>query len=252
MPNEEMPLIGGNVTPVVRIRETVRRAMGPWSPAVHGLLRYLEAHGFDAAPRILGLDDKGREILTYIPGEVGQYPLPSYMWTDESLTAAARLLRRFHDATIGYVPPPGAMWQIVYPDRQPCEVICHNDFAPYNLVFVDRLPRALIDFDTAGPGPRIWDIAYAVFRFVPLSDDGPWESRGRRLRLFCDAYGLGQRQHLLRTVERRLEVLCATIIERAASGDLAWRHMLEQGHLDHYRRCITFIQRHYTEWRRAL
>src|SRR5579871_1663987 len=116
MQNKEIPLSGGNVTPVVRINETVRRAVGPWSPAVHDLLRHLEARGFDAAPRVLGIDEQGREILTYIPGEVGRYPLPSYMWTDDTLVAAARLLRRYHDATIDYVPPPGAIWQIVYPD----------------------------------------------------------------------------------------------------------------------------------------
>jgi hypothetical protein len=197
MEDEEIPLHGGNVTPVVRVGETVRRATGPWSPAVHGLLRHLEVNGFDAAPRVLGIDEKGREILTYIPGEVGWYPLLTSMWSDETLVAAARLLRRFHNATIGYVPPPGATWQLAYPGRERPDVICHNDFAPYNVVFADGLPRALIDFGNAGPGPRIWDIAYAVFTFVLLSEEAPPGPRGRRLRLFCDVYGLEQRRHVL-------------------------------------------------------
>ena len=52
-------------------------------------------------------------------------------------------------------------------------MICHNDVAPYNTVFVDGRPRALIDFDTAGPGPRVWDIAYAAYTFVPLGASSP-------------------------------------------------------------------------------
>jgi len=36
-------------------------------------------------------------------------------------------------------------------------------------VFRKGMPVALIDFDTAHPGPRIWDVAYAAYRFVPLT-----------------------------------------------------------------------------------
>ena len=67
---DEIPLAGGNVTPVVRVGETVRRVPGPWSPAVHRLLDHLAARGVDGAPRFLGLDAQGREILSYITGEV--------------------------------------------------------------------------------------------------------------------------------------------------------------------------------------
>src|SRR5579884_1088965 len=156
----ERPLAGGNLSTVVRVGETVRRGPRPGSAAVHGLFRLLEAREFDGAPRFLGIDERGREILSFIPGEVGAYPLPAYMWSDLALTDIARLLRRYHDATAGYTPPPGATWQFVYPDASRHEVICHNDVAPYNAVFMDGRPRALIDFDEAGPGPRSWDIAY--------------------------------------------------------------------------------------------
>src|SRR5215211_2112417 len=112
-------------------------------------------------------------MLTYIAGEVGAYPLPALMWSDEALTDAVRLLRRLHDATLGYSAPEGDEWQLAYPDPTRHEVICHNDAAPYNTVFVDGRPRALIDFDTAGPGPRIWDVAYAAYTFVPLASFVP-------------------------------------------------------------------------------
>jgi hypothetical protein len=47
----EKPLSGGFVTEAVKVDDTVRRAVGPWSPAVHSLLSYLENVGYDAAPR---------------------------------------------------------------------------------------------------------------------------------------------------------------------------------------------------------
>jgi hypothetical protein len=257
---EETPLGGGNLSTVVRVGDTVRRPLRPWSAAVHGLLRHLAARGFDGAPRFLGVDDRGREILTFIAGEVGAYPLPTYMWSDEALAGAARLLRRLHDATLGYVAPDGAVWQFAYPDPARHEVICHNDVAPYNMVFVDGRPHALIDFDTAGPCPRIWDLAYAAYTFVPLASfvplaDGrtvPYESqhageRARRLWLLQDAYGLPT-DGLLPTVGLRLDAVCDLLLARAAAGDEAYRRLITEGHLDHYRREVAFVRRHAAEW----
>jgi hypothetical protein len=260
--HEETPLTGGNLSAVVRVGDTVRRPLQPWSAAVHGLLRHLEARGFDGAPRFLGIDDRGREILTYVAGEVGAYPFPASMWSDEALTGAARLLRRFHNATLGYAAPEGAEWQFAYPDSTRHEVICHNDVAPYNTVFVDRQPRALIDFDTAGPGPRIWDLAYAAYTFVPLASfvpraDGstvPYEpsqhggERARRLRLLEEAYGLPL-DDLLAAVERRLEAVCDLLSERADAGDAAYQRLVAEGHLDHYRHEVAFVRRYAAAWK---
>jgi hypothetical protein len=264
MDQQETPLTGGNLSIVVRAGDTVRRPMHPWSATVHGLLRQLEARGFDGAPRFLGIDDRGREILSFIEGEVGAYPLSAYMWSDDVLGEAMRLLRQLHDASAGYVAPAGATWQFVYPDPARHEVICHNDVAPYNTVFVDGRPRALIDFDTAGPGPRIWDVAYAAYTFVPLASfvprpDGhivPYESslhaeeRSRRLRVLVAAYGLPL-DDLLPTVVRRLEATCALLVERSEAGDAAYQRLVTEGHLDHYRRELAFIQRHLSEWQDA-
>ncbi len=261
MEHQETLLTGGNLSAVVRVGDTVRRPLQPWSAAVHGLLRRLETQGFDGAPRFLGVDDRGREMLTFITGEVGACPLPAFMWSDESLTGAARLLRRLHDATRGYAPPDDAAWQFPYPDPMRHEVICHNDVAPYNMVFVDGRPQALIDFDTAGPGPRIWDLAYAAYTFVPLASfvpraDGstePYESsrhageRARRVQLLQDAYDLPM-DDLLPTVEQRLSATCDLLLARADAGDEAYRRLITEGHLDHYRREVAFVRRHAVEW----
>jgi hypothetical protein len=73
----------------------------------------------------------------------------------------------------------------------------------------------MIDFDTAAPATRLWDIAYAVYRFVPLVTDQHCCAMGwtdppdkiARLRLFCDTYGLGDRSTLVETVIQRIEAL---------------------------------------------
>ena len=84
----EVALTGGTMTAgVVRVGDTVRRPVGRWTPAVHSLLRYLEEVGLEGAPRVLGIDEKGREVLTYLPGD----PSPSH--SEETLVATARLVR---------------------------------------------------------------------------------------------------------------------------------------------------------------
>jgi hypothetical protein len=259
MEEQETPLVGGNITGAVRVGQTVHRVMGPWSSAVHDLLCYLEIRGFEEAPRFLGLDSQGREILTFIEGEVGHYPLQQYMWSDENLRSAVQLLRRYHDATVGYNAPAGARWQFEYLDHQRHEIICHNDVAPYNMVYKDGKPKALIDFDTAGPGPRIWDIAYAAYRFVPLSYTQEMQTlgladpilQGQRLRLFCQTYGLVYSyEEVLDTVVRRLEALCSLLIERA--NEPGYQKMIVAGHLDHYRREIASIQLYRNELEHGL
>lgn len=149
MAEREEPLAGGNLTPVVRVGTTVRRAQGAWSPAVHALLQHLERVGFAGAPRFLGVDSQCRETLSFLPGAVGFSP---DLWRDEALLAAAQLLRHYHDATRSFQPPSDAHWQMVYPDPSQHEVFCHNDLAPYNLVFVEGLPTGIIDFDLQSCG----------------------------------------------------------------------------------------------------
>lgn len=252
--DQEVTLAGGNVSVVVRVGDTVRRTPGPWTPTIHHLLRYLRSRRFFAAPKPLGFDKQGREILTYIKGDVGHYPLQDYMWTAQALLRLGKMLRLLHDSTLNYVPPPNAYWQYVYPDLSRHEVICHNDFAPYNIVFRAEKPKGIIDWDIAGPGPRIWDIAYAVYRFVPLS----WEPdilvtrphildpvvQSMRLRMFCDAYGLDDHSELLDMVRGRLEHLCTHMTDRAAEGNPAYQKMIDEGHLALYLRDIDALAQH--------
>ncbi|WNS44893.1 phosphotransferase [Paenibacillus sp. MMS20-IR301] len=266
MANDEEILTGGNVNHIVRTADTVRRPVGYWSPNVHELLLHLEKQRFAGAPRFLGIDNSGREILSYIAGEVpgNAYPeLKPYMWSDETLAGVARLMRSYHDAAEGFTPVAGGSWQLSYADPEAYEVICHNDAALYNVVFQHDVPVALIDFDMAGPGPRMWDIAYSMYTSVPLASfvpdyatghTGAYQSnlhaadRRRRIALFFSAYGIPVPADLQKWIIERLTAMCDTLKNGAEGGNPAFIAMVDEGHLAHYEREIRFVANHFTEW----
>jgi hypothetical protein len=183
-------MTGGNMNVVERQGETVLRNGGDWTPTVHRYLRYLERAGIGGIPRPLSIEED-RERLSFVVGSVPEYPLPNWVWRDSVLEDGARLLRRLHDASIGF-GLDGAVWQS--PTKVPSEVICHNDFAPHNLAFDEGELVGAIDFDMCSPGPRIWDIAYFATRAVPLTSQIAPEVPGmadakRRVELILAAYG---------------------------------------------------------------
>ena len=96
-------------TDVTRVGDTVLRSVGPWTPAVHALLRHLETVGFRGAPRVIGdgYDDAGRERLSFLEGA----PVHPHSWTDDGIAELGTMLRKLHDATVGFEPPTGAAWQ---------------------------------------------------------------------------------------------------------------------------------------------
>jgi Phosphotransferase enzyme family len=248
MEEDEVVLSGGNMTAVVRVGDTVHRAGGPWTPTIHAFMRHLRAAGFDLVPEPLGLDDRGREIISLLPGAPATYPLPAFAWSDETLTTVARTLRTFHDAGARF-PLDEARWQ--WPGHEPAEVICHNDFGPYNLMFEDGRLTGVIDLDLASPGPRVLDMAYAAYRFVPLTDpanpDAPFPGaaeQGRRLAAFCDAYGeasIGPRD-VQRAAIGKLRELVAFIEREAAAGDPAQQAVLARGDVAIYERDIAYVE----------
>ena len=225
----EVPLAGGNMSAVVRRGQAVHRSAGPWTPTIHRLLDHLHERGLSWLPRPLGLDEQGREVLTYLPGTVPSYPLPLWVWSEEVLVEAGRRLAQLHQASAGF-DLTGAVWQI--PAHAPVEVICLNDAAPYNMVFDDahRL-SGVIDLDTASPGPRVWDLAYLAYRLAPLTQAqdtgaGPPDlaTSRHRLELLCRAYaGAGDQvvlgvRDVASTAIVRLTDLAEFTAARAAAG----------------------------------
>jgi len=123
---------------------------------VHRLLAHVRAQGVTWVPRFHGIDDQGREILDFIPGEV-LHDMPAWLWDEAVLTDVARALREWHEATASFDVRPGDAW--FWPGLEPREVSCHNDFAPYNHVFRDGRFVGAIDYDICYPGPCRWDLA---------------------------------------------------------------------------------------------
>ncbi|HEY7047523.1 MAG TPA: phosphotransferase [Jatrophihabitantaceae bacterium] len=202
-------LVGGNMGPVLRDGNTVIRLSGDWTPAVHRLLSQLNEAGVPGIPEPLGTTENGREVLGFIEGTVPSYPMPPWVWTDVALDSAARLLRQIHDATTDLeIEGP---WRS--PVHEPVEVICHNDFATYNLVFDGPAVVGAIDWDFASPGSRLWDLSYLAYRIVPLTTadwgDGFTDAvrRGRVRRLLA-AYGAAARPaDLVAVLRERLHEL---------------------------------------------
>lgn len=238
----EQVLAGGNMGGAVRVGATVRRGAGAWSPTIQRLLRHLRQCGLDWVPEPLGRDAAGRDSVSYLPGDVPQYPLPDWVWTESVLVDAARRLAQLHAAGADF-DTTAAVWQL--PAHEPAEVVCHNDFAPYNMVFTGGRLTGVVDWDTASPGPRVWDLAYLAYRLVPLTHPdnadgrpGTLSGRARRLGLLCEAYGHDlSPAAVLPVAVRRLDELAAFTLARADAGQEELR-----GHVGLYRRDALWIR----------
>jgi Phosphotransferase enzyme family len=182
---DEIFLSGGRITHgVVRVGNTVRRPRNAASSAVRSLLSHLEMKGFSAAPRYVGTDGQGRDIFTYIPGAIGKWQF----YPDETIRLAGRLLRTFHDATIGSNLLLGK------------PVMCHHDPGPNNCVFQGTRPIAFIDFDMIAPGERLEDLSYMAWSWCISAKESrqPVKTQARQVGLLATAYGIdGVERHAL-------------------------------------------------------
>jgi len=161
---------------VVRVGETVRRPLNANSERIHRLLVHFENCRFDGAPRFLGIDARGREILSFIDGFAP--PHNGFPLSEEGLRAGVRLVRRVHDLTEGTEFSAGS------------EVACHRNLSQPNFIFRDMIPVAIIDWDTTLPGTRLENFADFLWAFVHPSLYGEGEPAAHMLRVAVDAYGL--------------------------------------------------------------
>jgi Ser/Thr protein kinase RdoA (MazF antagonist) len=235
----EIPLDGGNAGGAVRVGDTVRRAAGPWTPAVHALLAHLAGKGFDGAPRPLGFDARGREVLTFLAGEtVGSTrPWPAWVHAEDTLLQVARWMRSFHRAAADFVPPPGSVWRMGGQWARGL-IVGHNDAAPYNAVWRDGRLAGFFDWDMAGPVSPEWDLAFAAFSWVPLharhvvAREGftDFEDRPRRMRLFLAGYGwTGSESAFLESVAARIQAHAAGVRDLAVRDPLFARIVAQGG-----------------------
>ena len=247
---DEIPLLGGDVTDgVVRVGDTVRRPVTSRSPFIHTVLKHLEHVGFDGAPRFLGLDAKGREILDFVDGEVAGRPWPGWVADRERGISVARLLRRLDDAMQPFGVPeaaaPGARpVGSPAPVGPPDTFVSHCDVTPENTVFRDGVAHAFIDFDLARPTSRAVTVANLLLWWAgwhhpadrdPVFDGVDVALRGRDL---ADAYGLDRSDRewvpgVSLSIAERSWYSMRDRAERLGGG---WRRMWDDGVGDAIRR----------------
>lgn len=231
----------------------VYRPVSPWSRQVHKFLYFLQKSGFDKVPEPLGFNSEGQEIVRFVKGVTSDYPLPKDIRSNEVLISSAKFLRSYHDVSQKFLlsdlfSEEGWM----FPCRKPQEVICHNDFAPYNICFKGKRVVGVIDFDTAHPAPRTWDIVYAIYRFAPFSPPKDLDSFGSineqviRARLFCEAYELAiqHRKNIADMMIERIHILLEFLLESARNGDIKYMANIQNGHHLKYLNDIKYIGHH--------
>jgi hypothetical protein len=259
----EIPLDGGSHSEVVRVGQTVRRASHSWSLAVQDLLGHLEREGFAGAPRGLGFDDQGREVLSYVEGEVGvggdfipdqggrfDRRLPDFVRGDRALVQLGGLIRAYHDAAATFTWA-GLDW--MFEPRPPVETVCHNELFPWNTVFRSGVPVAFIDWDTAALGPRAWDLGMAAWHWVPFARDEKCRAIGlptgvadkaRRFRLLVDAYGVEPDISIVQTGIERMRDFLGHISRQVADGSEWELESARRGVLDELALEVEWVKEH--------
>lgn len=218
---EQLP--GGNVGGAVKVGDTVRRETGPWTPAVHALLAYL-APRVPSVPRVLGFDERGREVLSYLPGKV--IDVDTEALSHPQITALMRWTRDFHHAVAGFSHP--GPWRY-FPLTTP-SLIGHNDIAPYNACFDGDALAGVFDWDLAGPTTPLYELSFIAWNCVPLWRDIGAEAAAERLTVIADSYGGYPPSQILHTVPYRIRTMLDGIPVAAAAGDQGMaRLMVKEG-----------------------
>lgn len=234
---------------------------------MHALLRHLEQRGFTGAPKVFGVDTRGREVVEYIPGEVpwraAHYRLLGPL---ERVARMGRLLRAFHDAVADFDPGDDAIWQfpemaddaMAHADGRGL-IVCHNDPTAWNLV-VGEGRWAFIDWDAAGPRPPIWDVAYCAVGVIPISPDtadAGWPGPvpvSERLTALAAGYQLERqdRQRLPGVIVARIRSSYEHLRRRANAGIAPWDTLWRSGHGDSWARMLDFAEGHAPSWETGL
>jgi hypothetical protein len=115
---------------------------------------------------------------------------------------------------------------------------------------------AFVDWDCAAPGTRLWDVAYALHGFVPLSADPRWRRSDAsvRVRVFADAYGLdeSQRRDLVPMLARRALSMRDFLARQASMRVQPWLGLWEAGHAMAWQADADYIQARAAVWAAAL
>lgn len=202
---QEIPLSGGRTTQgVVRRGEVVLRPQCEHGELVHQVLEFLEGKGVKTVPRFLGIDEKGREMLSLLPGSC---PDNIGIYTEEQILAGVDLILELHQVLAEF------------PLCGPGQTVCHYDLSPCNFLFTGEqpprtgemktagLPAYVIDWDACAVGDPLDDLAYACWLWLDFGCEERELSRQAGLfRSMLDRYGLdrAQRKGFLDRVEKQM------------------------------------------------
>jgi Phosphotransferase enzyme family len=249
--DQETTLPGSRLNSVVKVGDTVRRSAGPWTPTVHALLRHIRGNGFTYAPEPRSVDDQGREVLSYVPGDtVGDaFPWPGWVWEDALLREVGRATAAYHRAVADFRPAGVIPWQYGPAELRADQIVCHHDIAPYNVVAADGQLQAIIDWDLSGPGTARSDLAFVAWQWVPLQHPAiarmfGWHDvgdLGRRLRMLLDSYGLHERSGFVGDVIARIQFNREVMLQKAAEGVVAYARLVDAGHIQGMDAALEFV-----------
>ncbi|MBY6196648.1 phosphotransferase enzyme family protein [Vibrio hangzhouensis] len=239
------------MTAVTISANTVTRPVGVWTPSIHAFLNHLSAQAFEGAPTVVSLSHRC-EVLSLVEGQTYNYPLVGEIASDQVLRSAARLQRRLHDASMSFInqfPVSEMSWMLEV--DLPGEVMCHGDFAPYNVALTDGAVAGVFDFDTLHPGTRVWDLAYSVYCWAPFKTNkidrlGSLTQQALRAKSYCDAYELdtGGRLQLVDMMVRRLHYLVDFMRSSADAGNEDMQRCIAEGHMESYLQDIDYLHKH--------
>ena len=248
MAEVEDELTGGNASGrVVRVGNTVRK---PWlenSSGVQNYLAALRSAGVDV-PQPLGRDQEGRFVVGYVEGPCAMDQLPL---GHDDLLRVGRMIRQIHDASENVEIPGSAGWTMLLPAENP-DLMCHNDLAPWNLIMGEQW--VFIDWDSAGPSTRLWDLAYAAQSFGMLVDGQAVNEAALRLRAVVDGYEADDalRKALPSAMAKRTAAMYNLLKSSHETGFQPWASMYVTGHGQHWRGAADYVLRNQSAWEHTL
>jgi len=233
---------------VTRDGGTVRRPLQPWSASVQELLKYLEAVDFPA-PRVISVEDD-EEILSWIEGESGSDGWAK-VTSDDGVRSWGRFLRDYHDAVADYQPSEQSIWSSGAATCENGQIVCHGDFGPWNAVWREGAPVALIDWDHARPAVPLFDLSYGIEYVAPFRSDGECLShlghveapnRRDRIKMFCEGYGVPVPDDIVGCVAEQQKQTAKLVERLAAAGIEPQATWVRQGYLRELAERVRFTE----------